>query len=1345
MPKQENNNLNPGADIGYIRPRNVDEEMKESYIDYAMSVIISRALPDVRDGLKPVHRRILYAMNEEGLYYNAKYRKSATVVGSVLGRYHPHGDMAVYDSLVRMAQDFSLRYPLVQGQGNFGCFTKDTKLQLTDGRTISFGKLIQEQKKGKRHWTFSFNHEKEKIEITEIKKPRLTRKNSSLVEVMIDNGEKIRCTADHKFMLRNGKYEEAGKLKEGDSLMPFYTNIDDGEKDKNLKGYAKVFQPIEESWDFIHRLADSWNLRQGVYGNKEGRVRHHIDFKKTNNNPDNVLRMQWGEHWRLHSKLISWRHENDSEYVKKLKQGRENFIKNNPHIISERISKRNRAMWENPEYREAQIGRIKAMWEDNDYKEFMRKQASKNLKCLWQDRRFQKLMSYYKSREMKARWQDPGYRKRGAIHKRKISQKIWSDFSHREFISYRTKEITSNPKWKKRQRAISKALWRDPKYRAKYPQDHFIRMDKKLWENEGMRDFHSEKARKQWQDPEFRQKILKASQKANRKRLKENPETMKRLAQKAAVSLKKKWENTEYKERVIKSKILGYVKKLHEKYEIVTPELYERERVLSCIPRAENALKYFGNFQEVLEQAETYNHRVISVRFLRKRENVYDITVDPWHNFVLAAGVFVHNSIDSDPPAAQRYTEARLSKVGQETLQDIYKDTVNFVDNYDGTRKEPVVMPSPLPQLLLNGSLGIAVGMATSIPPHNLGEVCDAAAYLIDNPKATTEDLFQFIKGPDFPTGGIIFNQKEIISAYSQGKGPILVRGKAEIIETKKGDWQIIISEIPYGVNKAVLVSQIAKLIQDKEIKDVKDARDESDREGMRIILELKKSAFPQKILNRLYKSTDLQKKFHLNMIALVDGIQPKTLSLPEVLHYYLEHRNNVILRRSKFDLAKAQERAHISEGLIKCLSDIDKVIALIKKSQNREDAKKNLMKAFKLSDAQAEAILETKLAALARLEREKIEQELKDLEKKIKELTSIISSPKKVKEVVKKELAEVKEMFLDERRTKIYIKKVEQISEEDLVPEEETLITMTSKGYIKRLSPSTYKTQHRGGKGIAGMKIGDNDFVEHFLIASTLDKLLFFTDSGKVFCLPAYEIPQGTRTSKGRALVNFLEIASEEKVLSVLALGKEDEKAQVKYLAMITRNGIIKRTPLEDFQNIRSSGLIAVRLKTGDQLRAVKKTTGQGEIIIATKKAQTIRFKEAQIRPMQRNASGNRGVRIKKDDEAIGMEVIEKDDKDNYLMMISERGYGKKTKINNYRLQTRGGSGIKTAKITKKTGDLVRIAIIKGDEEIIIISRKGQVIRTLAKSIPAVGRVAQGVRIMKLSESDKANSLICL
>jgi len=738
---------------------------------------------------------------------------------------------------------------------------------------------------------------------------------------------------------------------------------------------------------------------------------------------------------------------------------------------------------------------------------------------------------------------------------------------------------------------------------------------------------------------------------------------------------------------------------------------------------------------------------------------VYDALVRMAQDFSLRypliQGQGNFGSIDGDSAAAYRYTEARLSKIGEEMLKDIERNTVPFVDNYDGTRKEPTVLPSPVPQLILNGSLGIAVGMATNIPPHNLSEVADTLIYLLTHPKATTEDLLQFIKGPDFPTGGEIFDQKGIIQTYSQGKGPILTRGKAEIVESKTGRQQIIITEIPFQVQKSALIEQFANLVSQKKIEGIRDIRDESDKEGMRIVIDLQRDAVAQKVLNRLYKFSDLQKTFHLNMLALVEGIQPRVLNLVELLNYFLLHRKEVVFRRTKHDLEKAKERAHILEGLHKCLANIDAVIKTIKNSANREEAQKNLMRRFKLTEIQANAILETKLSALAKLERKKIEDELKEIKIKIKELVAILKSPQKIKEVIKKELAQLKENFGDERKTRFHIQRVGEIAEEDLIPAEETIITLTQGGYIKRLNPATYKIQKRGGKGILGMKTIGEDIVEHFICANTHDNLLFFSDSGKVFQTPVYEIPEGQRVAKGRGLLNFLEISTQEKVLSLMPLSKK-EKDSTKYLVICTKDGIIKKTAISEFENVRRSGLIAITLKKGDLLRKVSKTTGLDEIILVTKKGQSIRFKEKEIRPMGRVASGVKGIRPRKNDEVVGMDVIkmqisngklqiDKKRKD-YLLVVTENGYGKRTDLKEYRLQGRGGTGIKTAKITSKTGSLVASRVLLGGEEdLIVISQKGQVIRTKISSIPILSRPTQGVRIMKLEEEDKVASATCI
>jgi DNA gyrase subunit A len=716
--------------------------------------------------------------------------------------------------------------------------------------------------------------------------------------------------------------------------------------------------------------------------------------------------------------------------------------------------------------------------------------------------------------------------------------------------------------------------------------------------------------------------------------------------------------------------------------------------------------------------------------------------------YTLIDGQGNFGSVD-DSPAAMRYTECRMSRIGEDALRDIEKNTVNFTDNYDGTRKEPMVLPSPVPQLLLNGAMGIAVGMATNIPTHNLSEICDATMHLMDNPKATTEDLFQFVKGPDFPTGGEIFDHKAIVQAYSQGQGPILMRGKAEISEQENtGRQQIIISEIPYQVSKATLIEQFATLVTEKKIEGIKDIRDESGKEGTRIVIDLQKDAYPQKILNFLYKFSELQRTYHLNMLALVDGLQPRVLNLAEMLEYFIAHRKEVIYRRTKFDLERAKEREHILEGLHKCLANIDEVIRIIKNSQSREDAQKNLMKRFKLDEIQANAILETKLAALAKLERKKIEDELAELRAKIKDLLSILNSPQKIKDIIKKEIKEIKEIYGDQRRTKVHVQAVGEIAEEDLIPLEETIVTLTQGGYIKRINPEVYKIQKRGGKGLLGMKTVGEDIVEHFLTANTHDNLLFFSDSGKVFRSPVYEIPEAQRVAKGRGLLNFLEISPQDKILSLVPLGKEDQASGAKYLAMATKDGIIKKTAISEFDNVRKSGLIAITLKKEDLLRGVSKSTGEDDIILVTKKGKSIRFKEKAMREMGRPASGVHGIRLAGGDKLVGMDVIsapkEKDEK-KYLLIIMENGYGKRTELKEYRLQGRGGSGILTAKVTSKTGEIVASRVLTTEEDLIVISRNGQVIRTEIKSIPILSRGTQGVRVMRLDEGDKVASVACI
>lgn len=698
-------------------------------------------------------------------------------------------------------------------------------------------------------------------------------------------------------------------------------------------------------------------------------------------------------------------------------------------------------------------------------------------------------------------------------------------------------------------------------------------------------------------------------------------------------------------------------------------------------------------------------------------------------------------SMDGDSAAAYRYTEAKLSSIAEEMLIDIEKDTVNFVPNFDGQHKEPIVLPAGLPQLLLNGSMGIAVGMATNIPPHNLTELINGINYLIDNPNAQIEDLMKFITGPDFPTGGVIYDKNSILEAYKTGRGKILMRGRANIVETKTGVFQIIISEITYNTNKSTLIEKIANLVKTGKIVGIKDLRDESDKEGVRIVIYLKKDAYPQKVLNKLYSLTDLQKNFGVNMLALVNGIEPQVLNLKTILEEYVAHRKTVVIRRTKYDLAKAQDRAHILEGLAKALDHIDAVIETIRNSATKEIAHTNLMKKFKLSDRQTTAILEMRLQTLAGLERKKIEDELKEKKQLIIELQAILKSEKKILSIVKDELIQIKKKYGDDRKTKVIKSGIKEFKPEDLVPNEEAIITISKGGYIKRMNPSVYRVQKRGGKGVMGAITREGDVIQKVLSIMTHDNLLFFTNTGKVFQTKAYEIPESTRIAKGQSIVNFLSLSQEESVTAIVAFNKSDK---FKYLIMMTERGTVKKTKLKEFENVRRSGLIAIKLEKGDALRWTNATTGTDEVIIATQDAKAIHFKESDVRAMGRNAAGVRGIKLKKDDKVIGMDVVFKNQKGNQLLVISEKGYGKRTNLKAYKIQKRGGSGIKTASLTTKTGKLIGSSMVNIDElemDIILTSQQGQIIRIPLKSISVLNRATQGVRIMKPQKGDKVGA----
>lgn len=721
--------------------------------------------------------------------------------------------------------------------------------------------------------------------------------------------------------------------------------------------------------------------------------------------------------------------------------------------------------------------------------------------------------------------------------------------------------------------------------------------------------------------------------------------------------------------------------------------------------------------------------------------SIYDAMVNlaqPWKmRYTLVEGQGNFGSMDGDEPAASRYTEARMDKIGGELLSDIDKETVDFRDNFDGTEKEPIVLPSAVPNILLNGQMGIAVGMATNIPPHNLGEVVDATVAQIDNPEITLDELLTHIKGPDFPTGAEVYGGAPMRQAYETGRGSVTIRAVASIEERKNGRYSIIITEVPYGMSKEGFVDKVRELVLAKKITHIADARDESARGKVRVVVELKKDAYPKKILNQLYKLTGLQTSFHYNVLALVNGIQPKVMGLKEILAEFIKHRQGVIRRRTEFELRKAKERAHILEGLKIALDHIDEVIKTIRESY--DDADKRLMERFGLSEIQAAAILAMQLRRLQGLERDKIEEELKQLHELIKKLEAILADENEILRVVKEELLAMKEKYGDERRSKIINHELGKFSDEELIPEEESVILLTSENYIKRTLVSDYRRQNRGGKGKRGMTTKEEDVIDQVVQASSHDYLLFFTNMGRIFRLKAYEVPAASLSAKGVAAVNLLQLQPEEKITAII---KHEKNANEDgYLFMATKKGTVKKTPVKDYANVRTNGLIAIKLDEGDELRWIKRTTGENDVIISTSAGQAIRFNEKDTRPMGRSARGVRGVRLRPNDSVVGMDIVTGDDQT--LLVVSEKGFGKRTKVSNFPSHKRGGVGIKAAVVTAKTGPIISVQTIDPEiTEALLVSQNGQTIRLGLSDIKLLGRTTQGVTIMRLSDGDAVSSI---
>jgi len=1245
--------------FGLVEPQPIVDEMRKSYLDYAMSVIVARALPDVRDGLKPVHRRILYAMWSIGLRSGGKFRKSATVVGEVLGKYHPHGDSAVYDSMVRMAQDFSMRYPLVRGQGNFGSLDGDNAAAM---RYCVTGDCLVMTDKGFLPIEDLSDKEEDKLDIKILNYQGKIKRASKffnsgkhkLIKIVTEEGYEIKGSYNHplltwqlnEFGAPGIAWKRLEDLTKDDFVM-LNRNFSLFSKDRldltsyypklNLR-FKKVALPRSMNKDLAFLLGAL--VSEGSYH------RGQILF---NNQDENF--------YRRVKQLAQTQFKGIKIYERNIKGGGKELS-----IYAQRAVRF--------------LGNIGFLPDKSAKKKIPFCVLRSEKKII---RQF--LVALFEGDGSVIFKQDK--RHGGKSIELTYNSKSEVLIKQLKTVLLQFGIVTTSPYRDKRSDCYKLIV---------SGQDNIQRFYKEI-------GFYSRR----------KNDILSNVNKLNGQRLSKTD----------WIPFLNDYFRRNYKKSFIVRNNFDRYNALEKNYSRLKGILSDRDKkMVEWLIRN----RFFFNKIKKIERPDN-------------REAVYSIKVESaCHSFV-ANGFINHN------------TEAKLAAVAEELLYDIDKNTVDFSPNFDGSQQEPRVMPSKLPNLLMNGTMGIAVGMSTNIPPHNLRELSGAINHLIDNPGASVDDLMEYVRGPDFPTAGLIYNKEEIKQVYATGRGGIVMRGRAEISETKQGMFRIIISEIPYQVNKATLVEKIAELVKLKKLEGIKDLRDESDKDGVRVVVELKKDAYPKKILNALYKMTQLQETFHVNMLALIDGIQPRVLTLRLILEEFIKHREVVVRRRTQFDLDKARDRAHILEGLMIALHNIDAVIKVIKASRDREVAKENLIKKFKLTERQALAILEMRLAQLANLEQLKIENELKEKEALIKELEAILKSPAKIKAIVKKELNELTEKFGDERRTKVIEHGVKDFSTEDLVPNEEAVVMMTRDGYIKRLPPDTFHSQGRGGKGVIGLTTKEEDTVDFMFTTQTHADILFFTTKGRAFQLKGYDIPPASRTAKGNAIVNFLQLSGEEKVTSVLPMEKVGDR---KFLFFVTEKGLVKKVEISSFASVRRSGLIAIKIKDDDRLIWAKPTSGKDEIQLITANGQAIRFKESDVRDMGRGAAGVHGMRLKKGDAIVGMGIISTDkekQKKYQILSIMEFGYGKRTHLHLYKVQGRGGSGIRTAKVTAKTGKLINAYVMNSEmmegKDLIVISEKGQVIRLPYKSVPQTGRDTQGVRLMRLKEaSDRVSSV---
>ncbi len=1217
-----------------IIPTLIEKEMKDAYLDYSMSVIVGRALPDVRDGLKPVHRRILYAMHKEGLHHDKKFTKCAGVVGSVLKLFHPHGDISVYDALVRLAQPWSLRYTLVQGQGNFGsqdgdppaayryCVTGDT-LILTEKGIIPISEISKNKEEKINLKILSFdgkNNQASKF---------FNSGKHETIKIATSSGYGLEGSFNHPIMTWNVdknlkpelKWKTLEELKQNEIILLNRNNSLFSKTNLKLTPYfpktgfrKEIGLPVKMNENLAFLLGalvseGSFHNGQILFNNKDMKFYEKVKSITLDQFPGIKLYERW----------IKGNCKELSIYPQKAVK----FLENIGFKLSKAHAK------------EIPFSVLRS--KENIIKNFLIALYEGDGGTTYQkDKRHngKSLLLAYDSKSIKL------------INQLKITLLAFGIVSNRPYLDKR------HDCYKLYASGV----------------DNINIFKKRI-------GFFSERKNKRLQQIETI-----------------NP---KRLSKKDFIPFLSNYIRKKYSGEFI-------VKNNFDRY----PTLERNyERLLKILDSEDKKL-----LDWILKNRFYFDH-LKNIQRSKTKNEVFSVKVESKCHSFIANGFINHN------------TESRLSKISSELLADIEKETVNFTPNFDGTTEEPTVLPGRLPNLLVNGSSGIAVGMATNVPPHNIGEIVDAIVALIDNSEIDILDLIRFVRGPDFPTGAQIIGMNGIRQAYKTGRGKVMLRAKCEVEEAK-----IIVTEIPYQLNKSLLLEQIADLVKEKTVEGISDLRDESDRDGMRIVIELKKGFDGNVVLNQLFKHSQLQTSFGIINLALVNG-EPKVLTLKEMCSEFIKHRKEVVTRRTAFELRKAEERDHILQGLLIALQSIDEIIKLIKASKDVETARNGLVTNYILSETQANAILEMKLSRLAALEQQKIINEHNELLTFIIQMKEILASEPRVYQIIKDETLGIKNEYADKRRTEIIEAEGEILETEDLIENEKVVVTLTHSGYIKRIPLEAYKAQKRGGKGIIAAETKEEDVVEHVFVTDSHSQVLFFTNNGTVHWLKAFQIPEAGRYARGSAIVNLLRLEKDEKINAVIPIVKFKEN---EYLVMVTKKGVVKKTDVTEYSRPRQGGIIGINLREDDKLVTVKLTKGSEQLIIATRDGRAVRFKEQDVRSVSRSGIGVKGIKVR-NSEVVGMEICDAP----YLLTVTEKGCGKRSEVNDYRLVNRGGSGVINIKITEKNGPVVGIKVVGNDEDLLCVTKKGVLIRMSLKDISVIGRNTQGVRIMKLDEGD--------